>query len=330
MINKINAAKKNIKNKLQKRLIMTLLVKNEEDIVEECIEFHLRCGVDFIIATNNNSTDKTREILLKYQQQGLLEIIDETDDTFNQVVWVDRMIKIAKTKYKADWIINVDADEFWFSRYGNLKLSLPDNKNIHGIFVAGIHINPQPAGEKFKIRENMKGVMHSRFKCLHSAKGYQKIGGGNHDVRLKLFHRKMIASNDIVVFHFWVRSLEQYEKKIVNTFKSIENGLKQGKNDISFGEHIRYHYKLYQEGKMLEIYNSIVNADGEDYFIDNRLYDFIQNNYKNPEQTLALKYFVNNYPARSSIKYKMQKFILSCQRRKQEIVKTLKKITQPK
>ena len=63
---KIKRAQKNIENKLAKKLVMTLLVKNEDDIIEENIKFHLASGVDFIIATNNNSTDHTRDILLKY------------------------------------------------------------------------------------------------------------------------------------------------------------------------------------------------------------------------------------------------------------------------
>ena len=67
MFSKINRAKKNIKKKLAKKLVMTLLVKNEDDVIEENIKFHLASGVDFIIATNNNSTDKTRDIFLKYQ-----------------------------------------------------------------------------------------------------------------------------------------------------------------------------------------------------------------------------------------------------------------------
>ena len=103
-----------VEKKLSRRLIMTLLAKNEDDIVDETIKFHLNSGVDFIIATNNNSTDNTRNILLKYQELGVLELIDEMGENFDQVKWVDRMIRLAIDKYKADWIINVDADEFWY------------------------------------------------------------------------------------------------------------------------------------------------------------------------------------------------------------------------
>lgn len=325
MFSKINRAKKNIKKKLAKKLVMTLLVKNEDDVIEENIKFHLASGVDFIIATNNNSTDKTRDILLKYQELGKLELIDETDDTFNQIVWVNRMIEIAKKKYKADWIMNVDADEFWYSRHGNLKLSLPENNNINAMMVSGMHINPQPAGEIFKIRANMKGQVSAHFKVIHSAKGYKMISAGNHNVSLKLGYRKMIATNDIFIFHFWTRSIEQYERKVVNTFKSIENGLAQNVLDKGFGSHIVIQYNQIKEGKMSEVYESLVNASGENYLIDNRLYDFIQNNYKNPEQILAIQNYINNYPYKSTVKYKTDKFILSCKRRKNEFLNYIKR-----
>ena len=50
-------------------LIMTLLVRNEEDILKENIEFHLNQGVDHIIATNNLSTDGTTQILEDFKNR---------------------------------------------------------------------------------------------------------------------------------------------------------------------------------------------------------------------------------------------------------------------
>ena len=82
---------------------MTLLVKNEEDILEQNLIFHKQKGVDFFIVTDNNSTDKTPEILRKYQEKGWIkEIIEEKATDYRQKVWVDRMVWRAKTVYKAD------------------------------------------------------------------------------------------------------------------------------------------------------------------------------------------------------------------------------------
>ena len=49
---------------------MTLLVRNEADIVDAQVAFHLHAGVDFVIATDNGSDDGTLEILERYARTG--------------------------------------------------------------------------------------------------------------------------------------------------------------------------------------------------------------------------------------------------------------------
>lgn len=70
----------------QRKLVMTLLVRNEEDIVRYNIDFHLSKGVDFIIATDNGSTDSTRDILKEYEKRGVLHLIDENTHNHNLVM----------------------------------------------------------------------------------------------------------------------------------------------------------------------------------------------------------------------------------------------------
>ncbi len=41
---------------------MTLLARNEADVVDAQIAFHLHAGVDFVIATDNASTDDTADL----------------------------------------------------------------------------------------------------------------------------------------------------------------------------------------------------------------------------------------------------------------------------
>lgn len=45
------------------KLIMTLVCKDEIDIIEKHLLFHHHMGVDGYIVTDNNSTDGTRELL---------------------------------------------------------------------------------------------------------------------------------------------------------------------------------------------------------------------------------------------------------------------------
>lgn len=103
------------------QLVMTLLVRDKVDIIRENINYHLKHGVDFIIATDNGSVDGTREVLEEYSHKGCLYLIDEKGQNFAQSEWVNRMGKIAYEELKAEITFHCDADEFWVSKTGSLK-----------------------------------------------------------------------------------------------------------------------------------------------------------------------------------------------------------------
>jgi len=95
------------------KLVMTLLVRDEADVVRANIRHHLDAGVDFIVATDNGSTDGTVEILEELQRAGTLHLRHDEDDTFDQARLTTEMAVLARTRFGADWILSNDADEFW-------------------------------------------------------------------------------------------------------------------------------------------------------------------------------------------------------------------------
>ena len=56
---------------------MTLVVRDEADIVGAQIAFHLNAGADLVIAIDHDSQDGTREILEEYAREGYLLLIPE-------------------------------------------------------------------------------------------------------------------------------------------------------------------------------------------------------------------------------------------------------------
>ena len=102
-------------------LVMTLLARDEIDVVDAWLAFHLNAGVDLVIATDNLSQDGTTEVLEEYARSGHVHLIREPGEDLRQDEWVTRMARLAATQYSADWVINSDADEFWWPRGPSLS-----------------------------------------------------------------------------------------------------------------------------------------------------------------------------------------------------------------
>ena len=101
---------------------MTLLVRDEEDVLDEHLAYHLSAGVSFVIVTDHRSQDRTPEILESYARRGVLRVLREEGEFGQQSAWQSRMARLAATEHGADWVINSDADEFWWP----MGPSLPD------------------------------------------------------------------------------------------------------------------------------------------------------------------------------------------------------------
>jgi glycosyl transferase family 2 len=75
------------------KLVMTLKVRDEDDVLEDNLRFHRTLGVDFFIVTDNGSVDRTPEILARYVTAGLAHVIrDETSELrAHEVRWGTEM-----------------------------------------------------------------------------------------------------------------------------------------------------------------------------------------------------------------------------------------------
>ena len=255
----------------QPRLIMTLLVKNEEAMIERNLQFHKQMGVDGFIVTDNNSSDGTMRILEKYKQKGwILEIIEEKATGYEQKRWVDRMVEKAKRLYKADWIINADADEFWYARSGSLKNELSATRaNVvrcpwQNMFPEdGLpfwkwthHVCPVPDYAPYDLSPYAIYERRNK-KVAHRADGYIQISMGNHKVAM--FPRRTIWSEDIVIYHFTIRGRQQFIDKMVQGGRELEKH--EGKHG---GRHWRYFYDLYKQGKLEAEYERVIGLNSYD------------------------------------------------------------------
>lgn len=267
------------------KLIMTLLVKDEEDIIETNIRFHKAMGVDGFIVTSHNSTDKTNEILEKLKQEGIvLDIIYETNPAYDQENFVHRMIKLAKRKYKADWIINADADEFYYSRDLNLKKSILKYKktNVNVLWVYSNFLFPDDREDFFncpyfikkpfleyeaemlgiKDKEEYKKYTGSKgcVKVIHKTKGYKKICIGNHYVRM--WRKVSVEIPDITLYHYTIKNYNEQVKKLKRYIESIK-GIKKG-----CGIHMIKMIEKYENGTLREDFDNTYSETIRNFLIE--------------------------------------------------------------
>jgi hypothetical protein len=229
---------------------MTLLARNEADILDAQIAFHLHAGVDFVVATDNRSDDGTTEILERYERAGVAHLLREDGDDVPQQRWVTRMARLAATAFDADWVVNADADEFWWPRGGSLKevLSLvPDRFGV----VRGCwrHFLPRPDGEadfaeRMTVRLRVPShpgdkstIYHAHQKVAHRADPDVEIERGNHNA----FGRSLDPLrgwHPIEVLHFSYRSVAQLETKARTGWLRSPPG-DQTEHQIRLGEAFR-------------------------------------------------------------------------------------------
>ena len=253
------------KNNNNPRLIMTLLVKNEGDILEQNLIFHKKMGVDGFIVTDNVSTDNTLDIIEKYRKKGwILEVIKEKSQDYSQVDWVHRMAIIAKSKYNADWIINADADEFWYPESQNIKkyLNIQNNKifvpiynmlskNNDWILNTQKVVNNFPEKTKKQLKKEGRLSEFSQFsvsipKVMVRASDYKMIHMGNHDADM-MYNTEKYVTDKIQIYHYNIRGLDHFRNKMITGGAAFERNKKLGKD---VGTHWRYFYEGFKNGTL--------------------------------------------------------------------------------
>ena len=208
------------------KLVLTVLARDEADIIDAQVAFHLNAGVDFVIATDNNSRDGTTEILESYARAGCLHLAHEGAEGLRQGEWVTRMARLAATDFGADWVINSDADEFWWPRGGSLKDVLAAVPHRYGVVEAfwRTFVPRLDDGAFFAERMTARLTQQAPIndptsfyrpvtKVAHRADPDVIVGRGNHDL-LASSLRPLPSWHPVEVLHFPLRSGAQWTRKV--------------------------------------------------------------------------------------------------------------------
>lgn len=204
------------------RVVMTLMVRDEADVLAANLEYHFARGVDFVIATDHRSREPAREVLSDYERRGLLRVLRNRDTAFRQGLWFTRMARLAATEHGADWVFHNDADEFWWPREGDLKhafATLAGDAGVLGVPRYNFPPAPREQGpfwERLVVRdtasENVLGRPLFPKRC-HRADPGVVVHGGSHRVSTSATTRTA-RSVPIEVFHFPWRSFGQFREGV--------------------------------------------------------------------------------------------------------------------
>ncbi len=244
------------------KIVLTLLVRDEEDIVQAVLDYHLRRGVDFIIATDNCSSDGTGEILRSFERRGVLHYIYEPDDTYSQSIWVTRMARMACTQFQADWVINGDADEFWWPEEGDLRNVFERvGRSAEAITVQRTNFVPRTDAADNFFADTMtyserqpKTALGQPLpdKVCHRGFADIVVAQGNHSVFRE--GQALAAVNaPLTILHFPMRTYRQFANKIE------KGGAAYARNAAlsqETGATWRKLYSLWQRGQLADFYSA--------------------------------------------------------------------------
>ena len=270
------------RNERPRFLCLLIIVRNEADIIRHNIEFHLRSGVDFVIAMDNGSRDGTVEILEQFRDMGVLKLIHEPSETYAQAEWMTRLLHEAREGFDPDWVMLGDADEFWCPRRGDLKESIGRERRSvlfcpsrtmmphHSRRESALTRDPEKftpvqkyeklarAGNEYleKLADRRERLdldwifMTPHPKVLSRASRVQEIAQGNHEInRVSRWQRG--PAKYIEIHHYPIRSFEQFQMKVVQGGEAYERNLSLPK---CMGWHWRRWYGLYSDGELAEEY----------------------------------------------------------------------------
>jgi len=264
------------------RLIMTILCKDESDIIEANIRVHAALGVDAFAVMDNGSTDGTREVLSRLQEEFELHVIDR-EGVYDQSNWMTELAHYARDEMGADWVISNDADEFWLPQSErSLKAILAQSGSVltchrynmlmderacdddYRFYDCGLRVeNPIYYHNEQLSRENVSIVLSKIApKAIVNPHGLIKVKGGNHRAKHVAFksiidymkpYDKLRKLDEIKVYHFSMRGWKHFEGNVINRKRLLEEH-----DNVRMGNHYRRWVQLFNEGRLKDEFENFI------------------------------------------------------------------------
>jgi hypothetical protein len=249
---------------------MTLLVRDEADILETHLRYHLNNGIDAILITDNGSVDGTRELAADFVGQGVVDVIDEPEQNYAQSEWVTRMAHLAATRFDADGVVHADADEFFVAPSNSLKAAIEHNLRQSFAFrVERMDFVPFNRPEKRSPPEEMvyrkvesltwKGTPLPP-KLIHRSDPDIIVSQGNHNASSVHIKGALPICENILIYHYPIRSYRHFQQKAINGGSAY---LANDSANPNMGQRWKTWYQMYLDGQLPDEYTNIQSYSAE-------------------------------------------------------------------
>ncbi len=223
------------------------MIRNEVDLVRLNVLYHLSLGIDRMLIVDNGSTDGTGEVLRQLGGQDSRVRWTYDPGPYRQT---EIMTGLAREAYRegADWIVQIDADEFWHAPAGDFRKVLETSEA--GVLAARTPNFIQHRGQKRSspdallymtrrcaspvkvgraknlIESQQLAYVETRYprKCLSRPTEEIRIEAGNHHVSGAKGHRE--RTRRIICLHAPIRSRDSLEERVRTSHRPAEAGRK--------------------------------------------------------------------------------------------------------
>lgn len=227
-----------------------MMVKDEADIIEPVLTHWLSQDIDFLLVSDNVSTDGTLDILMRLAKSDADQRVCVVGDDVVAYYQSKKMTVLAHVvgEIGCEWIIPCDADELWYSEEGTIGSylrSVPRETNVLQV----------PLWNHYPTKWDDSTVLNPFLRSQHRHKDVGKlpkvcfryatdchIMQGNHDVRFETANGKQLIS-PLAIRHFPYRSESQFIRK-------CRNGAEAYRQATDIPEYEGAHWRQY--GRILE------------------------------------------------------------------------------
>lgn len=253
------------------KLAMSLMVKNEIDLIEANIRVHAALGVDCFVVIDNGSTDGTLEKLNALASDFELRVISRPVSDYRQSDWRTEMALIARNDMQADWVISNDADEFWIPQGESLKEGLTKWGSIiefqRSNVQLDVHAEERPFYErvyrvkhpifypkKNQLKEDDMSIQLGKIhgKVMVNLHGFMRVKGGNHRAWHWWSWLNQRTSDSALVYHYGIGSKAHFINHIENRQKLLAQGV------TKMGDHYRRWVRMLNDGVIDEEWQRLV------------------------------------------------------------------------